>query len=122
MDELREWKNSMVRTMVAQGCVLDEDAYVVQTEGMPRDPHAFAKGVKVALTTLGIAPVTFRDLRHTHATWLLESGVELKVVSQRLGHSSITVTADVYSHVTKKLQREAMGKLEEMMCSERGEK
>lgn len=56
-----------------------------------------------------------------HTTWLLESNVDLKTVSQRLGHSSITVTADVYSHVTKKMQREAMNKLEQMMGNEQGE-
>ncbi|WP_369123467.1 tyrosine-type recombinase/integrase [Alicyclobacillus suci] len=66
--------------------------------------------------------MTFHDLRHTHATWLLESEVDLKTVSQRLGHSSITVTTDVYSHVTKRLQHEAVEKLEKMMSHERGGK
>ena len=79
------------------------------------DNRAFAKGVKIALTELGLPLVTFHDLRHTHATWLLESGVDLKTVSQRLGHSSITVTADIYAHVTRRMQEEAMDKLGAMM-------
>ncbi|WP_407929326.1 tyrosine-type recombinase/integrase [Alicyclobacillus fructus] len=68
---------------------------------------------------MGYHPFLFHGLRHTHATWLLESGVDLKVVSERLGHSSITVTADIYAHVTDALQREAIEKLQRMMRSRR---
>ncbi|WP_407639952.1 tyrosine-type recombinase/integrase [Alicyclobacillus vulcanalis] len=68
---------------------------------------------------LGLPPVSFHGLGHTHATWLLESGVDLKIVSERLGHSSITITADIYAHVTDALQREAIEKPQRMMRSRR---
>jgi integrase len=55
-------------------------------------------------------------LRHTAATLLLEAGVPLKVVSERLGHSSITLTADTYSHVTDALQSRAMKDLARYMA------
>lgn len=45
---------------------------------------------------------TFHTLRHTHATYLLESGMELELVSKRLGHSSLTITAKTYSHILEK--------------------
>ncbi|HCB92192.1 MAG TPA: hypothetical protein DEP57_00015 [Selenomonas sp.] len=58
--------------------------------------------------------VRFHDLRHTHATWLLEKGVHPKVVAERLGHSSIRITLDTYSHVIKGLQQMAVSKLDEI--------
>jgi integrase len=53
------------------------------------------------------AGVTPYSLRHTCATLLLEKGIPLKVVSERLGHSTIALTADVYSHVTPSMQKQA---------------
>lgn len=52
------------------------------------------------------------DLRHTCATLLLLAGVDLKVVSERLGHASIVLTADTYSHVLPGMQERAVEKLE----------
>lgn len=51
-------------------------------------------------------------LRHTHAVMLLESGVDIKTVSDRLGHTKINMTADVYLHVSRKQEDEAVAKLE----------
>jgi len=56
----------------------------------------------------GVAPLRFHDLRHTHATLLLTRGVHPKVVSERLGHASIGLTLDTYSHVLPNLQEEAI--------------
>ncbi len=54
-------------------------------------------------------------LRHSHAVHLLESGANLKYVSERLGHASIKTTADTYLHVTKKIETDAMQKYEQYM-------
>jgi integrase len=51
------------------------------------------------------------DLRHTHATLLLASGLNAKVVSERLGHASVAFTLTVYAHVLPGQQREAIGRL-----------
>ena len=55
----------------------------------------------------GFKGVRFLDLRHTHASLMLQAGVHPKVVQERLGHSSIQLTLDLYSHVTPGLQRAA---------------
>ena len=55
------------------------------------------------------------DLRHSHATLLLKAGVHAKVVSERLGHSTIALTLDVYSHVLPSMQAEAAAHLETML-------
>ena len=61
--------------------------------------------------------VRFHDLRHSHATQLLLSGVHPKVAQERLGHSSISVTLDIYSHVTDAMQDEAASKLDNVFRS-----
>ena len=54
---------------------------------------------------------TFHGLRHTHATLLLQQGVNPKIVQERLGHSSIKVTMDIYSHVLPDMQQQAVDAL-----------
>ncbi|MGH3501726.1 MAG: tyrosine-type recombinase/integrase [Nocardioidaceae bacterium] len=56
----------------------------------------------------GLQRVTLKGLRHTHATLLLEMGVHPKVVQERLGHSTITTTMNIYSHVTPTMQKSAV--------------
>ncbi|GAI62264.1 unnamed protein product, partial [marine sediment metagenome] len=51
--------------------------------------------------------IRFHDLRHTHATLMLKQGVHPKIVSERLGHSSVAITMDTYSHVIPGLQERA---------------
>ncbi len=62
------------------------------------------------------------DLRHSHATLLLKAGVHAKIVSERLGHSSIALTLDIYSHVLPSMQAEAAAHLETMLYSKNGTK
>ena len=60
----------------------------------------------------GLPRMRFHDLRHTHATLLLSQGIHPKVVQERLGHSSVMMTLDTYSHVTSSLQAEAAVQLD----------
>ena len=64
---------------------------------------AFGKLVR----SQNIPQVRFHDLRHSHATQLLKQGIHPKIVSERLGHSSISITLDLYSHVLPGMQRDA---------------
>lgn len=57
---------------------------------------------------------TFHGLRHTHATLLLQQGVNPKIVQERLGHSSVKVTMDTYSHVLPDMQKQAVDALQEI--------
>lgn len=59
--------------------------------------------------------ITIHGFRHTHATLLLEAGVEPKVISERLGHASIKITLDLYSHVTKRMETAVPGVFESVM-------
>lgn len=66
--------------------------------------HLFAKEVQ----RLGLKPVPLYSLRHAHATDLLSKGVHPKIVAERLGHSSVMVTLNTYSHVLPDIQAESM--------------
>ena len=58
--------------------------------------------------------ITFHTLRHTHASQLLSAGVNVKVVSERMGHSSVSVTMDVYAHCLPDMQETAVAALEHL--------
>jgi integrase len=60
----------------------------------------------------GLPRVRFHDLRHSHATQLLLAGVHPKVAQERLGHSTIITTLDLYSHVTETMQGDAATRLD----------
>ena len=112
VDELKRWQQFQQQSFADWS----EKTFVIQLkEDKPPAPAGWATSVRIARIELGLPAVSFHDLRHTHATWLLESGVDLKTVSQRLGHTSITITADTYGHVTDMMQRNAMEKFTNMM-------
>jgi len=90
------------------------DAFVFCTaEGKPwfRSP-LHRKSFKPILKNAGLPPIRFYDLRHTSATLLLLAGEPAKVASERLGHSSIVLTLDTYSHVSEGMQKQATEKLD----------
>lgn len=68
------------------------------------------------LKQAGLPRMRVYDLRHSMASLLLERGVDLKVVQERLGHSSIKLTADTYAHLTPGLQQLAVTRLNEIAC------
>ena len=70
---------------------------------------------KPILKKANLPDIRLYDLRHTTATLLLSAGENPKVVSERLGHASITLTLDTYSHVLPTMQKEAANKLESML-------
>ena len=64
-------------------------------------------------------PFSFHDLRHAHASLLLEADVNVKVIQERLGHSQISTTLDVYSHITNKLERDSIEKFEKVFATKK---
>jgi integrase len=98
------------------GGKLSEDDFVFShPDGTPLNPstvtHTFAKIVKRA----GLSSIRLHDLRHIHASMLLKAGVHPKVVQERLGHSSITTTLDIYSHTVPGLQKAAAERLDALL-------
>ena len=86
----------------------DESGLVcVKGVGEPINPDSLTSGFKNLIKKMNIPKVRFHDLRHTHATQLLKEGVHPKVAQERLGHATIAVTLDLYSHVMPGMQEDA---------------
>ena len=81
--------------------------FVVSEDGTPYHPESVSDAFDRAVKAAGAPRIPFRNMRHTHATLGLKAGVPLKVMSKRLGHSSIAITADIYQHVIEGMDREA---------------
>ncbi|PWI56962.1 tyrosine-type recombinase/integrase [Sulfoacidibacillus thermotolerans] len=94
---------------------IDMQFILAHPDGKPIDPMTLSRDVRIAVNKLNLPKVSFHDLRHTHATLLLQANVPLKIVSERLGHASIAMTADTYSHVTETMQQDATQRISDLL-------
>jgi integrase len=85
-----------------------ETGYVFTAEnGEALDPESVSRWWRQAVKRAMLPPIRLHDLRHTHATLALEANINAKVVSERLGHATVSITLDTYSHAIPALQQEA---------------
>jgi integrase len=85
----------------------DTDYVFTIENGQPIHPERVTKLFREAVGQAKLPRIRLHDLRHTHATLGLEAGIPVKVISQRLGHSSTRITQDVYQHVLREQQEGA---------------
>lgn len=85
----------------------DGDLVCARPDGLPISPDNLSRDFTTLLKRHGMPAIRFHDLRHTHATLLLQGGINPKVISERLGHSTVRITLDVYAHVMPSMQEEA---------------
>ena len=90
----------------------DEDLVFTRADGEPLDPDGLSGTFDRLAREAGLPRIRLHDLRHTVASLMLAEGVPAKVVQERLGHSSVMVTLDIYSHVAPGMQRAAAEALE----------
>ena len=106
---LRELKEKQKMNGLFYGYKVTENSPVfIRTTGEPLLPTTVTHGFKKIVRKLGLDDVRFHDLRHTHATVMLLQGVHPKVVQERLGHSKMSTTMDIYSHVVPSMQKDAV--------------
>jgi integrase len=107
--ELRTHRVRQAKELLQVGKRLsDDDFMVTRADGSPLRPHSLGQEWVRFLARNGTLPrIRFHDLRHAHATHLLSSGVHPKVASERLGHSKVGITLDLYSHVLPNMQADA---------------
>ena len=83
------------------------DFVFAQFDGRPWLPDTVSAGWRKLARKSGFVGIRLHDARHTHATLMLKDGVHPKIVQERVGHASIQITLDTYSHVSPSLQRSA---------------
>jgi integrase len=87
--------------------------------GTPVHPRNRFRAFRQAMKVAGVTVIRFHALRHSHATLLFKADVHPKVVSERLGHATVGLSLDTYSHVQPGMQREAVDKLDAMLGARR---
>ena len=105
---MRAHRLRQAQKLLRRGIRLSDETFVCAREdGLPLQPDTLTHDWdrKIANTTL--PRLQFHDLRHAHATHMLASGVHPKIASERLGHSKIEITLDLYSHVLSNMQADA---------------
>lgn len=87
---------------------LDSDYIVLNLKGKRYNPASFARRYTDIRDRRKLKKIRFHDLRHTNATMMYKSGVKTKVMQERLGHSNISTTLDIYTHLFKEDQEEVI--------------
>jgi integrase len=106
--ELKRHMHKLEEEKELAGEMYQEHDLVVRTSiGKPVFADTIGKMFRREVRRLNLTPIRFHDLRHSHASLLLIKGIHPKVVSERLGHASVTITLDTYSHLLPNMQEEA---------------
>jgi integrase len=93
--------------------LIPKDLVFSHPDGRPLRPNSVTRAFQTIADSVGLRGARLHNLRHAHATILLQEGVHPKIVQERLGHSSVSTTLDIYSHVMPGLQEAAARKFEE---------
>lgn len=119
LTKLRTWKARQSEEKLFLGGGYDDHGLVfARPDGRPYHPEAFSKTFDRRIRQSGFAGlpvIRMHDLRHTWATLALKAGIDVKVVSERLGHSSAVITWSIYQHVVKGMQADAAERVSDLI-------
>jgi len=117
---LREYREKRRQQCTMLGTQLTDDSLVFcHYDGNPFRPNSVTRAFKNLADKAGVKAIRFHDGRHTHASIMLKRGIHPKIVQERLGHSSIQITLDRYSHVAPGLQEAAAKSFDEGLHPEK---
>jgi len=113
LEELRKHKTRQAEELLRVGVRQSDDMYVVaQADGQPLKPNSLTHEFVRFIVATALPRIRFHDLRHSHATHLLASGVHPKIAQERLGHATVAITLDLYSHVLPGMQEDAASRVD----------
>ncbi|MCL6443602.1 MAG: site-specific integrase [Alicyclobacillus sp.] len=114
---LRRHRALQAQDRLLYGQYQDNGLVLACPDGSPLYPRTFDNAWYRALNRTPVPRIRFHDLRHTHASLLLAQGTHPKIVSERLGHSTITLTLDTYSHLLPGLQQRAADEFDALIST-----
>lgn len=113
VEELRRWRLAQAEELLRLGVRVDDNWHVVtKADGGPVQPRSMTHVMSAFLKEWN---VTLHKLRHSHASHMLAAKVHPKIVQERLGHSSIAITMDIYSHLMPNMQGEAAAAVDDAL-------
>ena len=113
---LKKERAKYVTDMMNYGIGFRNYGFVIrQYDGSPLKPDSMSRKWRRFLETNNLPPIRFHDLRHSHATALIQAGVSPKVVQERLGHSDVQITLNTYTHVLPEMDIEAAETLDRII-------
>ncbi len=95
--------------------LIEDDLVFSQVDGKPLLPNTVSHAWTKLASRTGLKGIRLHDARHTHASLMLKQGIHPKIVQERLGHASIQITLDTYSHVTPGLQQAAANRFDDIV-------
>jgi integrase len=117
VEELKAWRVRQAQELLRLGIRPDGETLVVtQPDGSGLQPRSLTHAVSAFMKARG-SKVRLHGLRHSHASHLLAENVHPKIVQERLGHSSIAITMDIYSHLMPNMQADAAAKVDAALRS-----
>ena len=118
LEELRRHKREQAEQLLALGIRQSGETLVCPREdGAPMAPESLTYEFTRLMGRTKLPRVTFHGLRHTHASHLLKAKEHPKVVQERLGHSTIAITMDLYSHLMDGMDAGAAAKIDEAFAN-----
>ena len=113
---LKDYKEKQTVIRAKLGTSLkDDDLVFSNLKGEPLRPNTITRAWSMLAARAWVKVIRLHDARHTHASLLLKQGVHPKIVQERLGHASIQITLDTYSHVGPGLQEAAAAQFEKLI-------
>jgi integrase len=109
MLKLHEHKQTVEKVKAKE--YIDGNYIFCSKEGRPINPRNFTKYFHKFLADAGIDKTNLHNLRHTYATTGIENGIDMKVMQELLGHSTMQVTSEIYTHVSQDKKRQEINKL-----------
>lgn len=117
---MREYKEKQEADKKVVGIHLEESNFVFSdVEDRPMLPDTISRAWAKLASKAGLKGIRLHDARHTHASIMLKQGIHPKIVQERLGHASIQVTLDTYSHVAPGMQQKAAESFDNAVISVR---
>ena len=112
---LNEHRKEKEAEALLLGKTLSDNELVFCNLGQPIRPDTITRAWPILAAQAGVRVIRLHDARHTHASLMLKQGIHPKIVQERLGHSTISITLDTYSHVSPGLQEAAAKSFDDML-------
>lgn len=109
------WESRVIEGMMVKLAINEDSLVFCMPDGRPLRPNTITRAWETQALKAEVKVIRLHDARHTHASIMLKQGIHPKIVQERLGHSSIEMTLDIYSHVAPGMQEAAAKRFDEII-------